>query len=85
MTDEDEPPDLLAELGGARDISLFPQLFTLGEVLQRLRISRATFYRLVAAGKLRTVYQGRRPFVRAVDLIAYVRGLTEDPTHGSES
>jgi excisionase family DNA binding protein len=83
MTDDDEPFRMLAELLGASP-GMVPQLLSVADVVRRLCISRATFYRLVAAGRLRAVRQGRRTFVVAADLAAYVRGLQQEaPTHGT--
>jgi excisionase family DNA binding protein len=78
MKDRTNDVELGELLGGGDFPPLLPQLLSVADVLARLCISRATFYRLVDAGRLRTVRQGRRPFVVASDLVAYVRGLQED-------
>jgi hypothetical protein len=70
--------ELLGEWAGP-----IPLLVRIDDARQILGgIGRSTFYRIVADGKLKPVHQGRKPYVLTSDLIAYVRGLTEEPTHG---
>lgn len=42
------------------------------------RISRATFYRLLQTGQLKSVRIGRRTFIRSADLRQYVSDLAND-------
>jgi excisionase family DNA binding protein len=51
-------------------------LFPLKEVQQRLGIGRSTVYQLLGNGQLRSVKIGRRRFVSAAALEAYVDGLS---------
>jgi excisionase family DNA binding protein len=48
------------------------ELLTLDEAADRLRISRRTVERLIAAGRIRTVNIGRRRFVTERELEAFV-------------
>jgi excisionase family DNA binding protein len=50
-------------------------LYPLTEVQQRLSISRSTVYQLVGNGELPSVKIGRRRFVTAAALDAYIDGL----------
>ena len=47
-------------------------LFTLDEAAERLRVSRRTLERLIAAGRIRTVAIGRRRLVTDRELDAFV-------------
>ena len=51
------------------------ELLTLEEIADRLRVSRRTVERLVAAGRIRTVAIGRRRLVTSRELEAYVASL----------
>jgi excisionase family DNA binding protein len=51
------------------------ELYTIDEVAERLRVSRRTVQRLVADGRIRPVYVGRKPLVTARELEAYVASL----------
>jgi excisionase family DNA binding protein len=48
------------------------ELLTLDEVAERLRVSRRTVERLIAAGRLRPTRVGARTLVTARELEAYV-------------
>lgn len=48
------------------------ELLTIAEVAQRLRVSRRTVERLMAAGRIRSVGVGRRRLVTSRELDAYV-------------
>jgi excisionase family DNA binding protein len=50
-------------------------LYPLKEVQQRLSIGRSTVYQLVGDGQLPSVKIGRRRFVTAAALDAYIEGL----------
>jgi excisionase family DNA binding protein len=50
-------------------------LYPLREIQQRLSISRSTVYQLVGNGQLPSVKIGRRRFVTAAALDAYIEGL----------
>jgi excisionase family DNA binding protein len=50
-------------------------LFSLKEVQHRLSVSRTTIYELIGGGQLPSVTIGRRRFVTAAALGAYVEGL----------
>ena len=50
-------------------------LYPLKEIQQRLSISRSTVYQLVGDGQLASVKIGRRRFVTAAALAAYIDGL----------
>ena len=50
-------------------------LLTVPETLERLRISRMTFYRLVSAGRIRTVHIGTRTFVTERECEAFLASL----------
>lgn len=50
-------------------------LYPLNEVQQRLSISRSTVYQLVGGGQLASVKIGRRRFVTAAALDAFIEGL----------
>jgi excisionase family DNA binding protein len=50
-------------------------LYPLNEIQQKLSISRSTVYQLVGDGQLPSVKIGRRRFVTAAALNAYIEGL----------
>ncbi len=52
-----------------------PELFTVDEVAERLRVSRRTIERLVAAGRIRVTRVGRRVLVTDRELEAYIASL----------
>lgn len=52
-----------------------PTHYTVGEVMASKRISRATFYKLLATGKLRAVKCGRKTLVEAADLARFDASL----------
>lgn len=52
-----------------------PELMTLGEVAARLRVSRSTVSRMIAAGDVRTVRVARTLRVPTVDVDRVVAGL----------
>lgn len=51
------------------------RLNTVEETLQRLRICRATVYRLINSGDLRTVTIGRRRLVPEQAIVDYITSL----------
>lgn len=51
------------------------QLYTVPEVLGRLRTSRTKFYELVRTGQLSTVKIGSRTYVRADELARFIGSL----------
>lgn len=52
------------------------ELLTVDEAAKRLRVSRATFYRLVSDGRIRVVHPTpRRTLVTTRELDAYVSSL----------
>jgi excisionase family DNA binding protein len=51
------------------------ELLTLAEVAERLRVSRRTVERLVAAGRLRVVGVGRRRMVTNREIEAFVAAV----------
>lgn len=51
------------------------ELFTVDEVAEKLRVSRRTVERLVAAGRIRVVRVGRRTLVTDRELEAYIASL----------
>ncbi len=51
------------------------QLNTVEETLQRLRICRATGYRLINSGQLRTVTIGRRRLVSEQAILDFIASL----------
>lgn len=53
------------------------ELFTLAEVATRLRVSERTVRRLVAAGRIRPKYVGRRPLVTDREIEAYLAHANE--------
>jgi excisionase family DNA binding protein len=55
--------------------SVNAQLNTVDETLQRLRICRATGYRLINSGALRTVKIGRRRLVPESAIADFIAGL----------
>jgi excisionase family DNA binding protein len=61
-----------------------PALLTIPEACARLRISRATFYREVERGRIRTVPigRGRNRRVTPDALTEYVRRLNEEADEG---
>jgi len=50
-----------------------PILLTIRETCETLRISRCTYYRILARGELRTVRVGKRPRIELPALQAYLR------------
>jgi len=57
-----------------------PLLLTVREACDRLRVGKTTFYKLIAAGQVRTVAVGPQTVrVALVDLEAYVRRLRGEP------
>jgi excisionase family DNA binding protein len=64
-----EPPMLVDEWPPGR------RLYPIKEIQQRLSVGRSTVYQLVSDGQLPSVKIGRRRFVTAVDLNAYIEGL----------
>jgi excisionase family DNA binding protein len=50
-------------------------LHPLNEIQQKLGVSRTTVYQLISGGRLPSVTIGRRRFVTAAALSAYVEGL----------
>lgn len=61
-----------------------PALLTIAEACARLRISRATFYREVERGRIRTVPigRGRSRRVTPKAIAEYVRKLDEEADEG---
>lgn len=56
-----------------------PELvWTIEEAIQAARTSRATLYREIAAGRLKTVKLGRRRYVRPEDARAWVASLMNE-------
>lgn len=55
--------------------SLNAKLNTVDETFLRLRISRATLYRLIDSGALRTVTIGRRRLVSEQAIVDYIASL----------
>jgi len=51
------------------------QLFTVDEVARRLSLSKASVYRLIARGSIRTVRVGRARRIALPDLEAFVEQL----------
>jgi excisionase family DNA binding protein len=51
-------------------------LYPLREIQQKLGVSRLTVYQLLSNGQLPSVKIGRRRFVTATALSAYIEGLT---------
>lgn len=51
------------------------ELLTVQDVVDRLRVSRRTVYRLIEGRNIRTVHIGRRVFVTERELQAYVAYL----------
>ena len=54
-----------------------PELLTVAEVAERLRLGRATVYRLVSSGALKTVRIGRARRVAVHDLREFVERLRQ--------
>ncbi|ORB68944.1 hypothetical protein BST47_02520 [Mycolicibacterium tusciae] len=50
-------------------------LYPLNEIQHMLSISRSTVYQLLGDGRLRSVTIGRRRFVTAAAVSAYIEGL----------
>jgi excisionase family DNA binding protein len=50
-------------------------LYPLKEIQQKLGVSRTTVYQLLSGGQLPSVKIGRRRFVTAAALTAYIEGL----------
>lgn len=55
------------------------ELMSVPQAAGELKISRATLFRLLADGRLRSVRIGTRRLVPAVDLAAYVESLRGQP------
>ena len=53
------------------------RLWSINEVIHSLGVGRTTTYDLIASGKLKTVKIGRRRFVTAEALDAFIAGLTD--------
>lgn len=63
-----------------------PMLLTIPEACRRLSISRATFYRLIECGRLRTVPvspSGRSRRVASVDIEIYIERLRREADGGA--
>lgn len=58
------------------------ELFTIAEVAARLRVSERTVRRLIAAGRIRPKYVGRRPVVTDREIDAYLAHANQ-PAHGA--
>lgn len=48
------------------------ELFTLDQVAEQFHVSKRTIERLVAAGRIRVKYVGRRPVVTSKELEAFI-------------
>jgi excisionase family DNA binding protein len=60
----------------------FPRLaYSLAESEALSSLSRSTLYRLIAAGKLKTVLRGRRRLVPASELERFIRENDTAPNH----
>ena len=66
LTQEDEAPATSTESGD-------PEFLTSDEVMARLRLPQATFYRLLAEGKLPAFKLGRNWRIRRAALDAYIQ------------
>ncbi len=55
-----------------------PLVWTIDETIERARTSRATIYREIKAGRLRTVRIGRRRYVTPEAAKAWIDSLAED-------
>ena len=55
-----------------------PELLTILEVSERLKVSRTTVYTLMNSGKLRSVYIGSNRRVYNFDLIDYMSSLIKE-------
>lgn len=63
-----------------------PRLLTIPEACSRLSISRATFYRLIDCGKLRTVPvspSGRSRRIASADIETYIERLRREAGGGA--
>ncbi len=63
-----------------------PSLLTIPEACRRLSISRATFYRLIDRGQLRTVAvspSGRSRRIASADLDGYIERLRQEAREGA--
>jgi excisionase family DNA binding protein len=58
-----------------RAFALAESVFSVDEAAEHLRISRSAFYRLVAAGKIKTAKIGARTIVAGSELARYVAAL----------
>jgi len=54
------------------------RLLTLSEVMDALRVSRSTVFRLVRTGELRATFFGRRQLFRQADVAAMVARRVRD-------
>jgi excisionase family DNA binding protein len=57
------------------EISTLPALLKLSGVMERTGLSRASVYRVINAGQLKTVKIGRSVRVREEDLVAFMDAL----------
>lgn len=67
--------DYLSRIADALEGREAPELLTLEEVRERLKVSEWTVRRLVAKGSLRAVHIGRLLRFRPADLRAFIEGL----------
>lgn len=55
-----------------------PLVWTIDETIERARTSRATIYREIKSGRLKTVRIGRRRYVTPEAARAWIESLAED-------
>ena len=60
-----------------------PQLWTVGEVAEHMRVSTMTVYRLIKSGELPAIRVGKNYRIRGDDLGSYLEAAATAPTAGA--
>ena len=58
---------------------MLTELLTTVEVAKTLKVSRATVYKLMQRGELKSVHLGSRRLIRRSDLESFIESLEEAP------
>ena len=65
-------------LEGAANEALGPYLLTIDEVIENCRTSRATLYREIKSGRLKSVKLNRRRYLRPADIEEWIEQLVDE-------